>query len=154
MLPPVGHAWCFVSKHGSHSALVLDPLMWADLRAQAAGYCSVWKDRQFCRFPLAPRAKLQAEVGFVGFLSICQPTALQGHCEGDAGQVLHEKSPPSHPPLSGLAQRSPVSNFTAPGSSQGKEKRQGQQRRLPSGESSWKQLTWERRPAKSTNLKS
>lgn len=55
-------------------------------------------DRQLCQLPLAPQAKLQAEAGVVGFLSICQPTALQGHCEGDAGQVLHEKSSPSCPP--------------------------------------------------------
>lgn len=64
----MGRAQCFASDDGSHNALVLCPLEWAGLRVQAAGHWSVWRDRQLCRLLLPPRANLQAEVGFVGFL--------------------------------------------------------------------------------------
>lgn len=47
---------------------------------QAGGHCSARRGRQFCRLPLALQAKVRAEVGLVGFLSPCQPVALQGHC--------------------------------------------------------------------------
>lgn len=53
MFPPqeaekVGCVWCFASEHGSHNALTLSPLVWAGLRAQAEGHCSVWTASQFC----------------------------------------------------------------------------------------------------------
>ena len=85
----------FVREHGSHNLPLHSLCGVCQPRCRAGGHHSMWKGRQFCWLPLAPQAKVQAEVGLAGFLSSCQPTALQGHCQENASQIP-QKSPPSH----------------------------------------------------------